>query len=61
MPGFYHVEASALAGEPDDRQFELEAPSAPVITRTPEPHQGGTSGGASGSPSGSPSGSATAD
>lgn len=38
-PGWYHVTAAALAGEPMDRQFELETPIAPVITRTvtPEP------------------------
>jgi len=27
MPGFYHVTAAALGGEPDDVQFELAAPS----------------------------------
>ena len=39
-PGFYHVEAAALGGEPTDVQFELVAPTADVITktaRTPEP------------------------
>jgi hypothetical protein len=41
LPGFYHVSVAALAGEPTDEQFELRAPSAPVITRTPEPHQSG--------------------
>lgn len=60
LPGFYHVEAAALAGEPDDEQFELETPQAPVITRTPEPHQGGKSGGKSGGASASPSGSGSA-
>ena len=41
LPGFYHVVVAALAGEPTEDQFELRAPSAPVITRTPEPHQSG--------------------
>jgi hypothetical protein len=57
MPGYYHVVAAALAGEPTDEQFELQAPSAPVITRTPEPHQGGKSGSSSASPSDSSSAS----
>jgi hypothetical protein len=39
MPGWYHIEAAALAGEPTDQQFELKAPTAPVITRSPSPHQ----------------------
>ncbi|QBX54949.1 hypothetical protein EXE58_05425 [Nocardioides seonyuensis] len=37
MPGWYHIEAAALAGEPTDVQFELVAPSAPVVTKTVEP------------------------
>jgi hypothetical protein len=53
LPGYYHLVASALAGEPEDEQFELRAPTAPVITRTPEPHQDGKSGDPSGSPSAS--------
>ncbi len=36
-PGFYHVKAAALGGEATDVQFELVAPSAPVVTRTAEP------------------------
>jgi hypothetical protein len=42
MPGWYHVEAAALAGEPSDLQFELTAPKRPVETETvaPEPKQG---------------------
>jgi hypothetical protein len=40
-PGFYHVEAAALGGEATDVQFELVAPTAPVITKTAEPQQGG--------------------
>ena len=41
-PGFYHVEAAALAGEPTDVQFELVAPASAVITKTvtPEPQTG---------------------
>lgn len=40
-PGFYHVEAAALGGDGTDVQFELVAPTAPVITKTADPHQGG--------------------
>jgi hypothetical protein len=39
LPGFYHVTAAALAGEPADVQFELEAPARAVITRSPTPKQ----------------------
>jgi hypothetical protein len=39
LPGFYHVTAAALAGEPADVQFELEAPTPVVITRSPAPKQ----------------------
>ena len=39
LPGWYHVAAAALAGEPSDLQFELERPTREVITRTPEPQQ----------------------
>jgi hypothetical protein len=39
--GFYHVEAAALGGNGTDVQFELVAPTAPVITKTAEPEQGG--------------------
>jgi hypothetical protein len=39
LPGFYHLAAAALAGEPADVQFELEAPTPVVITRSPEPKQ----------------------
>ncbi|ANH38122.1 hypothetical protein I601_1690 [Nocardioides dokdonensis FR1436] len=44
LPGFYHVAAAALAGEPRDVQFELEAPVAPTITAAPEPEQKDTKG-----------------
>ena len=42
MPGFYHVEAAALAGEPTDVQFELVRPASEVITKTvtPKPQKG---------------------
>jgi hypothetical protein len=40
LPGFYHVAAAALAGEPSDLQFELTTPNAPVITHTASPHPG---------------------
>ncbi|HEU4812311.1 MAG TPA: hypothetical protein VFT00_09225, partial [Nocardioides sp.] len=39
LPGYYHVAAAALAGEPADEQFELEAPTGEVITKSPSPHQ----------------------
>lgn len=46
-PGWYHVAAAALAGEPSDMQFELEAPRRQVITQTvpaePEDKQRGDS------------------
>jgi hypothetical protein len=42
LPGFYHVEAAALAGEPTEVQFELVAPASAVITKTvtPKPQKG---------------------
>lgn len=46
-PGWYHVTAAALGGEPSDVQFQLVTPTAETITRTAKPTQ---------SPSGSPSG-----
>ncbi len=39
LPGWYHLAAAALAGEPSDLQFELERPTREVITRTPEPEK----------------------
>lgn len=33
LPGYYHLEAAAYAGEPRDRQFELVAPSPEVVVR----------------------------
>ncbi|HXH79656.1 hypothetical protein [Nocardioides sp.] len=36
-PGYYHVEAAALGGEPTDVQFELVPPPSAVITKTVTP------------------------
>jgi len=43
MPGWYYIEAAALAGEPSDLQFQLTAPDPEVVTETvdPEPKQDG--------------------
>lgn len=42
LPGWYHVEAAALGGEPSDVQFELTAPDRPVVVKTEKvkPKQG---------------------
>lgn len=42
LPGYYHVEAAALAGEPTEVQFELVRPASEVITKTvtPKPQKG---------------------
>ena len=42
LPGYYHVEAAALAGEPTEVQFELVRPASEVITKTvtPKPQTG---------------------
>lgn len=37
LPGWYHVAAAALAGEPSDVQFELERPEREEITKTVRP------------------------
>lgn len=37
VPGYYHVVAAALAGEPADVQFELVKPAATVVTTTITP------------------------
>jgi hypothetical protein len=37
MPGWYYVDASALAGEPSDLHFELETPEPGVVTKTLRP------------------------
>lgn len=37
MPGWYHVTAAALGGEPSDVQFELKTPAAATVTVTATP------------------------
>lgn len=37
LPGWYHINAAALAGEPSDFQFELSAPKPEVVTETVKP------------------------
>jgi hypothetical protein len=37
LPGWYHVAAAALAGEPSDVQFQLERPEGEHVTKTVEP------------------------
>jgi len=37
LPGYYNVEAAALAGEPSSVQFQLKAAPVPEITRSPSP------------------------
>lgn len=37
LPGYYHVVAAALAGEPEDVQFELKPPKRPHVTKTVQP------------------------
>ncbi len=40
LPGYYHVAAAALGGEPAaDVQFRLAAPTPEVITETPKPNK----------------------
>jgi hypothetical protein len=39
LPGWYHVTAAALGGEPSDLQFELKAPTAVTVTVTASPKQ----------------------
>lgn len=58
MPGWYHVAAAALGGEPSDVQFELVKPTAATVTVTATPKNrpsGKPSGKASTKPSGKPS------
>lgn len=45
LPGFYHVEAAALGGEPTEIQFELVRPASAVITKTVTPKPEPTSKG----------------
>ena len=57
MPGWYHVTAAALGGEPSDLQFELKRPTAGTVTQTATPKQSPSQKpSASGKPSNSPSG-----
>ena len=61
-PGWYHVTAAALGGEPSDLQFELTRPTAATITVTATPKQSPTqtpSNKPSGKPSGKPGGKPT--
>ena len=37
LPGFYHIRAAALGGEPTDVQFELLAPAPATVTQTAQP------------------------
>ncbi|MCB0897041.1 MAG: hypothetical protein KDB43_16995 [Nocardioidaceae bacterium] len=39
MPGWYHVTASSVGGEPSDVQFELTTPTAATVTKTAKPTQ----------------------
>lgn len=41
MPGWYYVEAAALAGEPSDLHFQLTRPEPEVVTETVPPTNGG--------------------
>jgi len=42
LPGWYHVTAAALGGEPSDAQFELATPTAATVTVTAKPKQSPT-------------------
>lgn len=44
MPGWYHVTASSLGGEPSDLQFELTTPVAGTVTKTADPTQSPNAG-----------------
>ena len=46
LPGFYHVRAAALGGEPTDVQFELVAPAPATVTETAQPDAGQATKGA---------------
>lgn len=39
MPGWYHVTAAAVGGEPSDLQFQLRRPTAATVTKTASPTQ----------------------
>lgn len=40
LPGWYHLYASALSGEPEDAQFELLTPKPIVVTEKPQTDKG---------------------
>ena len=66
MPGWYHVTAAALGGEPSDLQFELVKPTPATITRTITPSPSATATGRpitkpTGKPSNKPSGAVEPD
>ncbi len=44
LPGTYHLEVAALAGQPQEATFALVAPSPAQVTRTAHPHQHATKG-----------------
>jgi hypothetical protein len=39
LPGTYHLDVAALAGQPQDVTFLLTAPSPAEVTRTAHPRQ----------------------
>lgn len=55
LPGWYHVTAAALGGEPSDLQFQLGTPTAATITKTAKPTQSPSPSGRPVTPSKSPS------
>ncbi len=64
LPGWYHLSVAALAGEPEEIQFELKRPEPEVITQSPEPNPPkdkdkgkGNSGSGGQAPSDQPTGS----
>lgn len=52
MPGYYHVAAAALGGEPSDVQFRIVKPDPEVVVKTvpPDPQGGKGTKGAGGKP-----------
>lgn len=57
MPGYYHVAASALGGEPVDVQFELTKPEPEVVVETTPPSGEGGTGTGNGTGDGAGAGS----
>ncbi|WP_432476351.1 hypothetical protein [Nocardioides sp. GXQ0305] len=39
LPGWYYIDAAALAGEPSDLHFELEKPEPEVVTKKAKPQK----------------------